>query len=109
MILPIIALILPILMINGVITHIFASKDINEIKINGARFDGAPECPTVTSDLTAIASLFNIRISQKKSAIETTVDSSIDTLKKYKELADAGIITEEEYQQKKKEILQLKD
>ena len=34
-------------------------------------------------------------------------NNSVDELKKYKELLDSGIITQEEFEEKKKQLLQL--
>ena len=46
-------------------------------------------------------------IQEKKNAPAPTAVSSADELKKYKELLDSGIITQEEFDQKKKQLLGL--
>ena len=53
--------------------------------------------------------LVNIQAESKSSATETNYknDSVTDELKKYKELLDAGVITQEEFDAKKKQLLGL--
>ena len=51
-------------------------------------------------------SVSNNRVEQPKLR-ENTLDDKIGQIKKYKELLDAGIITEEEFNTKKKDILEM--
>lgn len=103
---PIILTILMIFFINGGITSVVCSKDFQAIRSEGIRFDNDWEHPTIASDIKAIASLF-----QSKQALPSlSEDAKIEILQKYKSLLDAGIISEQEYEAKKAELLnQTKD
>ena len=48
-----------------------------------------------------------VRIEAQKNTGTETVTSSADELKKYKELLDSGVITQEEFDAKKKQLLGL--
>ncbi len=67
------------------------NKDCIELYIN----------PSIISDLRLISSLFL----PTKANTSTSEYQTIDALKKYKELLDSGIITEEEFNAKKQELL----
>lgn len=107
-----------ILFTNGGITHVVAAKDINEIKANGLRFEEAYEFPSIASDMQAMRRLFGASSKEKQAAAATTSESvpqatideatAIDLLQKYKSLLDAGVISEQEYQEKKEELLKRK-
>lgn len=83
---------------NASITKIIFTQERNKIQLYSARYN-APYTPTLSSDLSAISSIFGV---WKPS--ENTEESE---LYKYKKLLDDGIITQEEYDQKKKELLNL--
>ena len=99
---PIIVLILLIFFINGGIIHIVCSKDIYAIRSEGARFDESYEFPTIASDIQAISSLFH----GNRSQTVASEDAKIEALQKYKALLDQGVITKQEYEAKKAELLE---
>lgn len=121
----IISVILVVCLINNIIIYIVCSKDINLIRSGTERFEEAPEAPTINSDLRAIVSLFNGKpaeytqvhrtviqpIQTSSSHARSTIleDDKIEILKKYKNLLDMGVITEEEFTAKKAELLNRKD
>ena len=94
----VIAFVISVLLKNATITKIIFSKERKKIELYSARYD-APYAHTLSSDFLAISSIWN---TQKPT--EKTEESE---LYKYKKLLDDGIITQEEYEQKKKEILNL--
>ena len=118
-----------IALINGLITHLICKKDIKNIKTNHARFEEIYDKPTFSSDISAILGIFSAEYQpsqntpKKASHISysndykeaespktinfTNEENSIEILKKYKQLLDDGLITEEEYQKKKQELLKL--
>lgn len=102
---PIIALIILIFFVNGGVIHIVCSKDFYIIRSTGARLEDCYEHPTIFSDIKAISSLF--QPNQTKSFISE--EAKIEVLQKYKSLLDQGVITKEEYEAKKAELLNQKN
>lgn len=100
----IITFILSIVLNNGLLATIICASDIGNIKDNNARFDEPYENPTIVSDYLAIAALFT----NKQPVNKIPTNDSTDELYKYKKLLDDGIITEEEFQAKKVEIINIK-
>ncbi len=102
---PLIFGIITICLINGFVTHIICSKDINEIKANGQRFEEPYDCPTIASDIKAISGLFGLQTTSKSSSEQVNEAKIVEALQQYKTLLDSGVITQEEYQKKKDELL----
>lgn len=94
----VIMFIIPLLLKKAIITKIIFTKERKTIQLYNARYN-APHTHTFSSDMNAIAGIFG---AQKPT--ESTEESE---LYKYKKLLDDGIITQEEYEQKKKELLNL--
>lgn len=102
---PIFVLILMIALINGVIVYIVCAKDISAIRTGGLRFEESYEFPTISSDIKVISSL----LAKDTSSAMNTEQTKIETLERYKTLLDQGILTEEEFNHKKNEILNEKN
>ena len=97
-------LIFVVMGINGVFQKLICAKDINTINMTNARFDNPRVLiPKISSDLAIMASLFTNSDKGKSNF----ADGDIETLQKYKKMLDEGIITEEEFKAKKKELLNL--
>lgn len=122
----VVAVVVVLLLINGAITHIICAKDIREIRTNNQKFNEPYEIASFANDLKAIGELFGANVSyntsgQYQSTPNSTIsenkiteqeiseDKIIELLQKYKLLFDSGVITKEEYQQKKDEILNTKN
>ena len=89
---------------NGIIGAV-CSKDIRLIRSTRARFQEDYHCPTIASDIKTISTLF-----QSFSTAEFASENArIQMLQKYKTLFDQGVITKEEYEAKKAELLNRKD
>lgn len=99
---PILISVLLIFFSNSGITSIVCSKDYRAIRSEGARFDESYEFPTIASDIQAISSLFHGNQSQTVAS----EDAKIEALQKYKALLDQGVITKQEYEAKKAELLE---
>ncbi len=101
---PIIVLILLLVFINNGVINAVCSKDIRLIRSTGARFEESYQYPTIASDIKAITSLF-----QSVQAMGLVSENTrIETLKKYKDFLDQGVITQEEFDTKKAELLNQK-
>ena len=118
-----------VLIISSILISKLCKNDIENIKSNNTRFEEKYENPTISSDIAAILSVFSIEYKThnkqdqsvhntapqsnikeadaKKDLNFTNEENSIEILKKYKQLLDDGLITEEEYQKKKQELLKL--
>ncbi len=86
-----------IFILNNTIIKSICSKEVDKILKYGARFD-----EKLSSDIAAIGYLFGGNGSVNTAKNE---QSTIETLKSYKDLLDQGIITEEEFAEKKSELL----
>lgn len=104
---------------NAIISKIVFAKDCMKIKSSSARY-AAPLIPTFSSDIKAIQGVFSPTAPSfdAPSSVTVTVDDTApsvsvpsgdqeDHLYKYKKLLDDGLITQEDYEKKKNEILNL--
>ena len=98
---PALVIVLIIFMNECILTKIICAKDIRAIKQYGARFDETYERPTIASDMREIGALF----AGKRTTAETKEPDAIEMLQRYKSLLDSGVITEEEFAEKKKTLL----
>ena len=94
---------------NGNNFEIVFIRKIDEIKSNSFT------ARSIISDVNSLISLLDAIIAKNQSLANTTissnnqakVDSTADEIRKYKKLADDGIITQDEFSAKKKQLLGL--
>ena len=102
---------------NGIVSKLILGKDCKKIKFEGARY-GAPIISTFSSDMKAIKCIFSSSqpffddpVTVRTFAEDAQAHASVvavdceDALYKYKKLLDDGLITQEDYEKKKNEIL----
>ena len=77
-----------------------ADKRASEAKARIVDFSRCPNCNS-----TELEELTKEEVDKKKNT--NTVTSPVEEIKKYKELLDSGIITQEEFDAKKKQLLGL--
>lgn len=91
---------------SGAVCKIICSKDIKLIERENLRYENIDDKATISSDLQAIKGIFGVNNTVSANAEATA--GNIDDLYKYKKLLDDGIISEEEFQEKKNELLNSK-
>lgn len=91
------------ILVRNPIASLVCAKDIRLINEESVRFNNEKfASPTITSDFHAIGMLFGA--SENSSSTQNVTDVT-EALREYKKLLDDGIITEEEFQAKKAELL----
>lgn len=83
------------------------AKDIIENGIVGSVLGGLGKKREKTAKVVAAGNLLQESLRKPSESSEMTYDEKIEAVKKLKELLDVGILTQEEFDKKKKELLSL--